>query len=124
MNKELLIRRLNDINPPRALLINKLADAMLLIQEYKKARKRSGKERWATDPKHIAYKEIKKNWKMHQKRNYFKQRGNKSNFIKEILDIYENEEVELNAEYLKKLMLEWELEFKHGELASSLTYKK
>ena len=121
MKREQLIQKIVDIKPPRALLISLLADAMLLIQEYEKARKRSGKERWATDPKHIAYQEIKKNWKMLQKRNYFKQRGNKSNFIKEILDIYENEEVELNAEYLKKLMLEWELEFKHGDIASSLT---
>lgn len=121
MKIESLIQRLKEINPPKSLLIYKLAESMLLLQKYEKTRKEAGRKRWENDPAHSAYREIKKNWKILRKIRYFETRGKKAQFIREILDVYENEHLELNAEHLKKLMLEWEMEYQFGELASSLT---
>ena len=121
MQKELLIQRLKDINPPKSLLIYKLAELILLLQMHEKARKEAGKKRWANDPTHSTYKEIKKNWKILRKKGHFEKRGNKAKFIREILDIYENKNLELSAEYLKKQMLDWEIEYRFRDIASSLT---
>ena len=121
MQKELLIQRLKEINPPKSLLISKLAESILLLQMHEKERKEAGKKRWANDPTHSTYKEIKKNWKILRKRGHFETRGNKAKFIREILDIYENKNLELSAEYLKKQMLDWEMEYQFGDIASTLT---
>ena len=121
MQKELLIQRLKEINPPKTLLISKLAETILLLQMHEKVRKEAGKKRWANSPAHSTYKEIKKNWKILRKRGHFEVRGNKAKFIREILDIYENKNLELSAEYLKKQMLDWEMEYQFGDIASTLT---
>lgn len=120
MKRQHLIQRINEIKPPRALLINLLADAMLVINSHEKARKKAGKDRWANEPRHIAYRAIEKNWLILKKRHYFDVRGNKSRFISDMKEIYDTLELELDGEYLKKLMAQWELEFEYRELASSI----